>query len=218
MRTSLWLLTAILAGSAAHPLGAQSPHQQHHPPQSAEEYAAALEDPGRDEWQKPHEVLMALRLKPDDAVADIGAGTGYFARRFAMHAAKVYAVDIDAALLAIAAKNAPANLTTVVSKLDDPLLPPSSVDVIFFCDVLHHLENRPAYYRVMSAALKRDGRVVVVEFRKPAFPVGPPPEMKLEEETVIGEFKQAGFVLSRRETFLPYQYFLEFNRPPEKEL
>ena len=120
-----------------------------------------LEDPGRDEWQKPHEVMMALKLKPTDVVADIGAGTGYFARRFAMHAAKVYAVDIDAGLLAIAAKSAPVNLVTIVSKADNPLLAPASVDVIFFCDVLHHLENRPDYYRVMSAALKRDGRVVV---------------------------------------------------------
>ena len=164
-----------------------------------------LEDPGRDEWQKPHEVMMALKLKPTDVVADIGAGTGYFARRFAMHAAKVYAVDIDAGLLAIAAKSAPVNLVTIVSKADDPLLAPASVDVIFFCDVLHHLENRPDYYRVMSAALKRDGRVVVVDFRKPPLPIGPPPEMKLDEETVIAELKQAGFVLSRREAFLPYQ-------------
>jgi ubiquinone/menaquinone biosynthesis C-methylase UbiE len=202
---------------SGRPASGQTAHQQHHPPQSAEEYASVLEDPGRDEWQKPHEVMMALKLKPTDVVADIGAGTGYFARRFAMHAAKVYAVDIDAGLLAIAAKSAPVNLVTIVSKADDPLLAPASVDVIFFCDVLHHLENRPDYYRVMSAALKRDGRVVVVDFRKPPLPIGPPPEMKLDEETVIAEFKQAGFVLSRREAFLPYQYFLEFGRPSAKD-
>lgn len=210
-------LVAILAGLSGRPASGQAAHQQHHPPQSAEEYASVLEDPGRDEWQKPHDIMMALRLKPADAVADIGAGTGYFARRFAMHAAKVYAVDIDAGLLAIAAKSAPANLVTIVSKADDPLLPPASVNVIFFCDVLHHLDNRPDYYRVMSAALKRDGRVVVVDFRKPSLPIGPPPEMKLDEETVIAEFKQAGFVLSRRENFLPYQYFLEFDRLPVKD-
>lgn len=206
------LFAAALAGSMCLPAGAQTAHQQHHPPQSAAEYASVLEDPDRDEWQKPHDVVMALHLKPADVLADIGAGTGYFARRFAMHAAKVYAVDIDAELLAIAAKNAPANLTTVVSKPDDPLLPPGSVDVIFFCDVIHHLQDRPAYYRRMSPAMKRDGRVVVVDFRKPPLPVGPPPEMKLDEDTVVAEFKQAGFVLLRREAFLPYQYFLEFRR------
>src|SRR5271157_5543596 len=112
-------LVAILAGLSGRPGSGQTPHQQHHPPQSAAEYASVLEDPGRDEWQKPHEVLLAMRLKPTDVMADIGAGTGYFARRFAMHAAKVYAVDIDAELLAIAARNAPANLISLISKPDD---------------------------------------------------------------------------------------------------
>ena len=136
LRNSALSLVAILAGLSGRPASGQTAHQQHHPPQSAEEYASVLEDPGRDEWQKPHEVMMALKLKPTDVVADIGAGTGYFARRFAMHAAKVYAVDIDAGLLAIAAKSAPVNLVTIVSKADDPLLAPASVDVIFFCDCL----------------------------------------------------------------------------------
>jgi len=166
---SLWFLPSILAGLTAIPGNAQTAHQ-HHPPQSVEEYASVLEHPGRDEWQRPHEVLMALRLKPADVVADIGAGTGYFARRIAMHAANVYAIDIDAKLLDIAARSAPANLVTLVSKPDDPLLPRSSVDVIFFCDVLHHIHDRPAYYRRMSSALKREGRVGVVDFRKPRFP------------------------------------------------
>ena len=85
------------------------PHQ-HHPPSSSDEYAKVLEDPSRDEWQKPHDVVMALDLNPTDTIADIGAGTGYFARRFALHAGKVYAVDIDAKLLDMVRKDAPANL------------------------------------------------------------------------------------------------------------
>ena len=121
----------------------QVPHQNHHP--SSDEYARVLEDPSRDGWQKPHEVVMALNLKPTDTIADIGAGTGYFARRFANHAAKVYAVDIDRKLLAVAEKDAPPNLKTVLAAPDDPRLPEHSVDIIFFCDVLHHIENRAAY-------------------------------------------------------------------------
>src|ERR1019366_6120478 len=135
---------------------AQVPHQNH--PPSSGEYAKVLEDPSRDEWQKPHDVVMALRLKSTDAIADIGAGTGYFARRFANHAGKVYAVDIDPELLAIAGKNAPANLKTVLAAPDDPRLPEHSVDIVFFCDVLHHIKNRAAYYPKLAKALKAGGR------------------------------------------------------------
>ncbi len=188
----------------------QVPHQ-HHPPSSGE-YAKVLEDPSRDEWQKPHEVVMALSLKSTDAIADIGAGTGYFARRFANHAGKIYAVDIDRELLAIAGKNAPANLKTVLAAPDDPRLPERSVDIIFFCDVLHHIENRAAYYPKLAKALKPGGRIVVIDFYKKALPVGPPPSMKLSDEEVIAEFRNAGFTLAKRLDILPYQYYLFFDK------
>ena len=189
---------------------AQVPHQ-HHPP-SSDEYAKVLEDPSRDEWQKPHDVVMALNLKPTDTIADIGAGTGYFARRFAMHAGKVYAVDIDQKLLDIAGKEAPANLKTVLATPDDPRLPDGSVDVIFFCDVLHHIENRAAYYPKLAKALKPGGRIVVIEFYKKDMPIGPPPSMKLSDDEVIAEFRGAGFTLAKRLDILPYQYYLFFDK------
>jgi ubiquinone/menaquinone biosynthesis C-methylase UbiE len=195
---------------AAALAAAQVP-DQHHPPSSSE-YARVLEDPSRDEWQKPHEVLTALGLKPSDTVADIGAGSGYFARRFARHAGKVLAVDVDPGLLEIAARNAPVNLQTVLAAPDDPRLAPRSVDVIFFCDVLHHVANRPAYYSKLAAALKPGGRIVVVDFYKKELPVGPPPAMKLADNAVIAEFAAAGFRLARRFDTLPYQYFLVFQR------
>ena len=191
-------------------LFAQVPHQ-HHPPDSSE-YAKVLDDPSRDEWQRPHEVVMALGLRPDETVADIGAGTGYFARRFAMHAGKVYAVDIDAKLLEIAGKDAPPNLKTILAAPDDARLPPGTIETIFFCDVLHHIDNRPAYYATLAKALKPDGRIVVIDFYKKDLPVGPPPAMKLSEDEVIAEFHSAGFTLAKRLDILPYQYFLFFER------
>ena len=189
---------------------AQVPHQNH--PPSSGEYAKVLEDPSRDEWQKPHDVVMALRLKSTDAIADIGAGTGYFARRFANHAGKVYAVDIDPELLAIAGKNAPANLKTVLAAPDDPRLPEHSVDIVFFCDVLHHIENRAAYYPKLAKALKAGGRIVVIEFYKKDLPIGPPPSMKLSDAEVIAELGNAGFTLASRLDILPYQYYLFFDK------
>ncbi len=211
-------LVALLCSVA--PAWAQVAHQ-HHPP-SSEEYARVLEDPSRDAWQKPHDVIQMLGLKPDEAIADIGAGTGYFARRFAMHAGKVYAVDIDPKLLDILKQSAPVekmaaanNLVTILAAPDDPRLPDSSVDTIFFCDVVHHIENRVPYYAKLNRALRPGGRIVVVDFFKKPLPVGPPPEMKLSEAEVIAEFRRAGFEVRGREA-LPYQYVLTFRRTGEK--
>ncbi len=190
---------------------AQTAHQ-HHPPQSPAEYAKVLKDPARDAWQKPHDVIMALHLKPTDVVADIGAGTGYFARRMAMHAGKVLAVDIDAELLKIAGQGAPKNMETVLSVADDPKLADASVDLIFICDVLHHIENRPAYFAKLAKALKPGGRVVNIDFFKKQLLIGPPVEMKLSEEQVVDEFTAAGFKSTGSQNFLPYQYFLIFQK------
>jgi arsenite methyltransferase len=190
----------------------QVEHQQHHPPANAAEYARLLEDPGREAWQKPQEVVRALNLQASDTIADIGAGSGYFARRFAPHVKKVYAVDIDRALLDVAAKGAPPNLETVLAAPDDPKLPPESVDLVFICDVLHHIENRPDYYQKLKRALKPGGRIVNIDFYKKPLPVGPPESMKLSDPQVIAEFDKAGFHLARKHDFLAYQYFLEFKQ------
>ena len=200
---SVAVFGVLLAGQTAH---------QHHPPQSSEEYARVLDDPQREVWQKPRDVVMALGLKSGDVVADIGAGTGYFARRFAHHAAKVYAVDLDQKLLEIAARGAPPNLVTVLATPDDPKLPDASVSLIFFCDVLHHIVNRPAYYRKLARALAPGGRIVNIDFYKKPLPVGPPVSMKLSEEEVIAEFAAAGFVKTSSFDLLPYQYFLVFQK------
>jgi arsenite methyltransferase len=200
-------LLAVCAWQAA----GQSEHQ-HHPPQSSDEYAKVLNDPERDAWQKPHEVVMALQLRPDEAVADIGAGTGYFSQRFARHAGTVYAVDVDEKLLAIAAKGAPANHKTVLALPDDPRLPSNSVDTIFFCDVIHHIGNRKDYYGKLNRALKPGGRIVVIDFEKKPTPVGPPAAMRLDAHEVESELEAAGFRKSKQNSFLPYQYFLVFER------
>ena len=206
MRLTLWCAT--LAAVA----GAQTAHQ-HHPPHDAQEYARVLEDPQRDVWQLPHEVILALDLKPAEVVADIGAGTGYFTRRFAHHVKKVYAVDIDPKLLEIARKDAPANVEIVLATADDPKIPPASVDTIFFCDVLHHIENRPAYYARLAKALKPGGRIVNIDFHKDKpTPFGPPEAMRIAEADVVNELAAVGFRKTKSFDLLPYQYFLIFQR------
>jgi ubiquinone/menaquinone biosynthesis C-methylase UbiE len=201
----------ILLIAAVAVAGVAQVAHQHHPP-SSDEYARVLEDPQRDSWQKPHEVVMALDLKPTETVADIGAGSGYFTRRFAMHAGKVYAVDIDPKLLEAAMKDAPKNVEAVLATGDDPKLPAGSVDTIFFCDVLHHIDRRAVYYPKLAKALKPGGRIVVIEFYKKPLPLGPPESMKISEEELIGELKAAGFRKTKSFDFLPYQYFTVFER------
>ncbi len=190
----------------------QSEHQQHHPPRSATEYAHHLENPKRDAWQQPDLVVEALDLKPDEVVADIGAGTGYFSRRFAPHVAKVYAVDIEAELLKKIDGAGLSNIETVHATSDDPKLAPQSVDTIFFCNVLHHVHHRPAYYAKLNKALKPGGRIVILDFYKRDLPVGPPVSMKLSEQEMVEELRAAGFRKIDSHEFLPHQYFLVLER------
>ena len=206
------LILLLVLSVAALP---QPAHQRHDPTRAAEAYAHLLERPERDSYQKPDEVVRALGLKPGEIVADIGAGTGYFARRFALQVAKVYAVDISARLLERVAEGAPANLRTILATADDPGLAEASVDTVFFCNVLHHIGNRGAYYRKLDKALKPGGRIVIVDFYKRQLPVGPSAGMKLSEKQVIAELEAAGFVRTDSFEFLLYQYFLVFRRAAE---
>ena len=202
----------LLFVSAAATLYAQSEHQQHHPPRSAGEYAKHLENPSRDAWQKPHEVITSLDIKSGEVIADLGSGSGYFTRRLAMHAGKVYAVDIDSRLLEIVKKDAPANVEAILAAADDPKLPPESADTVFICEVWHHIDNRPAYLAKLAKALKPGGRIVVIDFIKGKKTPGPPEGMKLSEDQVRQEFAGAGFDQVQKFDFLPHQYFLVFKR------
>jgi hypothetical protein len=78
--------------------------------------------------------------------------------------------------------------------------------------VLHHIDNRPAYYRKLAAAIKPGGRIVNIDFHKRETPVGPPVSMKLDEKDVVKEFESSGFRLTKSFDFLPHQYFLMFER------
>jgi arsenite methyltransferase len=206
MRRSAKPFIGLLVTAAS----AQEHHQQHKAPASAAEYAKVLENPERDAWQRPREVIDALALRKGELVADLGAGSGYFTRRLAHHASKVYAVDLDAKLLEMAKASSPSNVETVLAAADDPKLAEASVDTVFICDVLHHIDGRPAYLAKLAKALKPGGRIAVVDFHKRPLPVGPPPGMKLTPEEVRREFETAGFTFKTAHTFLPHQYFLEF--------
>jgi SAM-dependent methyltransferase len=169
-----------------------------------------LEEPNRSEWQMPERVIDALGLQKSDVVADVGAGTGYFSRRFATRVAHVYAEDIDPEALSFLRKEALAKITVVSGKPENPMLPPNSCNLIFICDVLHMVGNRPAFLRNVIPAMKPGAKVAVIEFYRKQLPVGPPLWAKLSEEEVKEDFLKGGLKLDKQLTFLPYQYFLIF--------
>jgi SAM-dependent methyltransferase len=197
---------------------AQSPHTHEHSFQDAEQWAKYFDDPKRDAWQKPHEIVNALKLAPDAAVADIGAGTGYFSVRFAhmLPQGRVYAVDVEPDMVKYLAERAKKenlpNLTPIAAAPDDPHLP-APVDLAIFVDVLHHVSARERYLQKLRASLKPGGRVAIIDF-KPDASMGPPKSARIPPDQAKADFKRAGYVLADEHTFLPDQYFLVFRKGP----
>lgn len=178
-----------------------------------------FERPERQTWQRADEIVQALQLKNGMVVADIGAGSGYFTRRFAKAVApngKVYAVDIAADILGYLKEQAKKqdihNIEIVVSHQDDPMLPNSSVDLAFFCDTTHHIANRVNFYRKLGRALKEHGQMAIVDY-PPDSPQHPHnPEQLVPRSQVISEAEEAGFRPIKDFPFLPRQYFLLFEK------
>jgi FkbM family methyltransferase len=199
----------IFAALAAH-AAAQAPHTHEHRFKDADKWSHVFDDPARDAWQKPHEVIEALALAPDAAVADIGAGTGYFAARLARMLPKghVYAVDLEPDMVkhlsARAQREGLPNLMAVQAAAGDARLP-SKVDLALLVNVYHHLDARTEYFAKLEA-----GRVAIVDFR-PDSSVGPRTG-RVAPETVKREMAAAGYALAAEHTFLPNQYFLVFTR------
>ncbi len=191
----------------------------------AERLAAILESPDRAHWQMPDRVIAELRLKNGEVVADIGAGTGYFARRIAEKVAPdglSVGFDVNPDLVAFMERDAAtrglsANYKARLIGSRNPTLEEDFYDLIFFCNTYQHLENRTAYFSSLAKSLKPNGRIVVIDFtklEKTDEESGEVPENLVDKQTVKREFKQAGFKLRRDLKFLPSQYFLEFTRRP----
>lgn len=208
------LLPAKLSAQDAVKRDAHEMHRLHNDPKA---YIGMLDDPKRDAYQRPHEVLAALNLKPGEVIADIGAGSGYFSFRLGHHVGakgKVYAVDVSPDMIRHINRRIretkATNVVSILAESDDPLLPDRSVDRFFVCDVWHHVEDRAKYLSLMKKMLKPGGEVVMIDFHKKELPFGPPLQMKIAREDLIKQMESNGFRLSKEHTFLPYQYFLVF--------
>lgn len=192
-------------------------HQMHRMHSDPKAYIGALEDPGRDAYQKPHEVLSALGLKAGEVIADIGAGSGYFTFRLAHHVGNkghVYAVDVSPDMILHVNRRIRelkvTNVSSILADPDDPLLADAAVDRFFFCNSWHHIENQKKYLMLIKRMLRPGGQVVMIDFQKKEMPLGPPQEMKIAREDLIQQMGNNGFRLVKEYKFLPYQYFLVF--------
>lgn len=179
--------------------------------------AAWLDRAERDVEEAPDDALDLIGVKKGTTVADIGAGSGYMTVKLAKRvgaAGRVYATDIQPRMLELLDRRLKSakvtNVTTILGALDDPKLPPGSIDMALMVDVYHELSQPQAMLRRLHEALKPGGRLVLLEYRKedPSIPIKPEHKMTVAEARM--ELEAEGFKLSRVDDGLPRQHVLIF--------
>ena len=173
----------------------------------------------REMEEAPDKALDAIDLRPGMTVADIGAGTGYFSLRIARRigpSGKVYANDIQPEMLEKLRANAQreklANIETVLGSEADPKLPAGKIDLVLLVDVYHEFSRPQEMLQHIRAALKPEGRLILLEYRKedPAVPIRPEHKMSVPE--VKAEIEPEGYKLDKVIETLPRQHILVFRK------
>ncbi len=178
-------------------------------------FSKAFDDPARDAWQRPAEVIQLMRIEPGSVVADLGAGTGYFVSwlsRAVGERGKVLALDVEPEMIKFLGQRAQQQrLGNVVPRLvpyDDPRLEPGSVSRILIVNTWHHIDERASYAAKLAPALGPGGEVWIVDFTLDS-DVGPPARFRLAPEQVVAELQGGGLhaeVVSAEQ--LPKQYIV----------
>ena len=198
-------------------LGIDATHMR--PFEDVEKYISFLEREDRAIWQKPDAVVSALGLNGTETVMDLGAGSGYFTFRLAkaLSFGRVIAADIEPEMIRhIHHKAMTEGIKNIEPKLIQPDNPavPAGVDLIFVCDVLHHVSQRSRWLHKITSAMSGGARLVLVEFKEGDLPQGPPENMKITRKQMIQLVTNAGLKLkSDNEKLLPYQTFMVFEKP-----
>lgn len=181
--------------------------------------AGWLERPEREREERTDLLIERLPLEPDDVVADIGAGTGYFSFPIAERVpeGRVLAVDIQPEMLAIVerrkAAGAPSNVEAVLGSETDPNLPAGGVDLVLIVDAYHEFSHPREMGEAIARALGPGGRLVLIEYRAEDRRVPIKRLHKMSERQAKREMAAVGLVWERTEDFLPQQHFLVFRQP-----
>jgi cyclopropane fatty-acyl-phospholipid synthase-like methyltransferase len=210
-------VTLVFATAAGAQHGHQQPgelrhHTAHHRFEDAERWSKRFDDPARDAWQRPQEVVALMELEPGMTVADIGAGTGYFLGHLAAAVGAngtVLGLDIEPSMVDFMRERAEREgWSTVAARLvepDDPGLTAGSVDRILVVNTWHHIADRGDYSAKLREALAPGGAVVVVDFTLESAH-GPPKTQRLEAQEVVAELESGGLTASVATETLPEQY------------
>lgn len=192
----------------------------HHDFSDTKKFSQAFDDPERDAWQRPAEVIEHLHLQPGNTVVDLGAGTGYFAgwlSRAVGAGGKVLALDVEPNMIQFIEQRAReqglANVSARVVAADDPGLAPGSVDRVLIVDTWHHIDDRSRYAAKLALALAPQAEIWIADFTAES-DVGPPARYRVAAEQVVRELEGAGLhaELVAGEQ-LPKQYLVRATRP-----
>ena len=181
------------------------------------ELVSKYENEDRQYWQKPDEVINSLGDLSDKVVADIGAGTGYFTLRMLPKAKKVIAIDIDERMIKFINElkkdldtKFSDKLEVRLAKADDPELKIQEADIIFLSNTYAYIGDRVNYFQKLRRSLAKNGRLVIVDFKKKGIPVHPDQSTRVALYQVENELSDAGYeIIKSDDRSLPYQYILE---------
>src|SRR5262245_23753030 len=219
--TPLALIWAIVfaAALAAQATGTHPISGRRFAPVMGYQGAPWLERPERLEEEEPDVAIGRLKIAPGSTVADVGAGSGYMTVRLAEKVGptgKVFATDVQPQMLQMLAKRlADQRITNVAlgqGTIDDPRLPPAAVDLELMVDVYHELSQPQSMLRGLRDALKPNGRLVLLEYRKedPRIPIKFEHKMSVAEAKL--EVEHEGFTLAEVDEALPWQHILIFTK------
>jgi ubiquinone/menaquinone biosynthesis C-methylase UbiE len=217
-RTIVVLLLAM--GAVGSSDGQQSSRSQQHGRLFSPRDLGLLEAPDRDLWQRPDQIMDALGIADASVVADVGAGSGWFTVRLARRVGPngvVYAQDVQQEMLAAITRRVQreglTNVRPVLGQGSDPHLDRGKFDAILMVGVYHEIDDRVMMLKNLGAALKPQGRLGVIEFRQNGGGgPGPALDERVDPQIVVQDAAKAGLRLLSEESFLPYQYFLNFAR------
>lgn len=189
--------------------------------EDAAAWTKVFDDPARDAWQKPHDVVALMKLGAGMAVADVGAGTGYFLPHLAAAVGPtgaVWATDIEPDMVRFMAERAAtAGLSQVQTRLathDGSGLDANTVDRVLIVDVWHHIAaaSRAGYAQGLARALRPGGSIYVVDFSAEAT-MGPPAAHRLTPAQITADFAGTGLVATVLDESLPQQFVLRLAKP-----